>query len=300
MRNLIIALIMSITTACGAQQYAAISFFEYRHLGTIGGDSHTYKVEVAGDSATFSTEGMLYRSDDTLSCPMTASELEQLNKICADNNILSWDGYHGIDREVLDGSGFSLYVKFSDGKSVSAHGMNATPGGFGGFRRQMYELLRPKVDALMAERQNARILHDGAQRLQEAEITFFNKEDDKDTYTLNVDRIDKDSCRLKIEIKSATGEYFNTGEEEIVFCAANGNDDIVELLKLIVNHKVTAWKMGDHNDPDNPDAEWYAINIRFDNWEYIFTRGTLHPDGYNGFRTDFLLWLRQLAEKLRS
>lgn len=55
-------------------------------------------------------------------------------------DIYSWNGYQESDDEVLDGMGFSLYVKFSDGTIINANGDNKFPEHFNEFDHSMRSL----------------------------------------------------------------------------------------------------------------------------------------------------------------
>ena len=41
--------------------------------------------------------------------------------------LAEWNGYHKIDRDVLDGASFSLNVEFEDGGVIDASGSNCFP-----------------------------------------------------------------------------------------------------------------------------------------------------------------------------
>ena len=54
--------------------------------------------------------------------------------------IYSWDGFKECDDDVLDGMGFTLYVRFSDGSEITAVGSNAFPKNYYEFKKDLLGL----------------------------------------------------------------------------------------------------------------------------------------------------------------
>ena len=54
-------------------------------------------------------------------------DMEELSNIIDDNNIKDWDGYDKSDKNVYDGYGFTLEVKYKSGEALSAHGYMKYP-----------------------------------------------------------------------------------------------------------------------------------------------------------------------------
>lgn len=307
MRNILLLIILIMCTsitggACNKknniEDTPRIAHFEFSHIGTIGGDSHVFIVDVNGDSATFKAEGMMYR-DFELACELSKEEVDRLNDICMVCKKYNWNGYHGNDRYVLDGSGFELTIKYDDGTRLSAEGMNAEPEGYSDFERPMYDLLRQKVDSMIAERTTKRIAEQGAEELQLIKVSFFNADDDKDSYSFEMNKNSQGEYHIDIEVRSVNEKYFAQGDIKIEEWADKETADIDGLVKILVKHKVAAWRQGDHNAKEKEGMEWLQFDASFDRVR-LFTRGTIHPDNYNEFRNDFLLWLRQLTDRIAN
>ncbi len=307
MRNILLLIILIMCTsitggACNKknniEDTPRIAHFEFSHIGTIGGDSHVFIVDVNGDSATFKAEGMMYR-DFELACELSKEEVDRLNDICMVCKKYNWNGYHGNDRYVLDGSGFELTIKYDDGTRLSAEGMNAEPEGYSDFERPMYDLLRPKVDSLIANMKTKHMATHGAEELESIDVKFFNADDDKDSYTFSLQNNAQDSCKVKINIRSVNGKYFAIGQIEIDRNLERQTADIDGLIQLLVKYKVAAWRQGDHNEKNNEGLEWFAFEAWFKT-TMLYSRGTIHPDNYDGFRNDFLLWLRKLTDRINN
>ena len=58
---------------------------------------------------------------------------ESLSQLMRDMKINRWNGYNKSDKHVMDGTGFTLDVYFTNGRELRAHGYIRTPKGYGGF-----------------------------------------------------------------------------------------------------------------------------------------------------------------------
>ena len=152
-----------------------VKTFEYRHIGTIGGDSHSFFVDGRNDTVTLSYEDLLMYETGKITEPVDSTILEQLTDLCARHNIDRWDGIDEVNREVLDGSGFSLYVKYDDGKRISAHGMNAWPEGYRAFVKEMYTILEPAKEQAFESARQKKIQQGVQGPLEELYLEFHQR-----------------------------------------------------------------------------------------------------------------------------
>ena len=108
-------LIMSILSLLGIYASAGndkIKYFEYNYHGSIGGDSFSIELKNSSDTtpATISLDYMQHRDYGKLSSDVSEAFIDSIEALCERYSIKQWDGFKEINREVLDGSGFSLYV----------------------------------------------------------------------------------------------------------------------------------------------------------------------------------------------
>ncbi|MBQ2412130.1 MAG: hypothetical protein II313_01760, partial [Anaerotignum sp.] len=79
--------------------------------------------------------------------------MDQLETIVYEHQMYQWDGFSKTDTNVMDGEGFSLDITFMDGTTVSAHGSNAFPSGYGAaedaFNGLFWELTKVHADKIM-------------------------------------------------------------------------------------------------------------------------------------------------------
>lgn len=83
---------------------------------------------------------------------MDRKSLEGFADLIRELGLASWNGFHGNNRNALDGYGFGLSVSYPDGRSISASGHNAFPKDYG---KRTNELCR-YLNGLLEETDGAR------------------------------------------------------------------------------------------------------------------------------------------------
>ena len=69
-------------------------------------------------------------NDDHYVLPLTDEDMASFSALVQELGLAEWNGYHKIDRDVLDGASFSLSVEFEDGGVIDASGSNCFPRGY--------------------------------------------------------------------------------------------------------------------------------------------------------------------------
>ena len=69
-------------------------------------------------------------NDDHYVLPLTDEDMASFSALVQALALTDWNGYHKIDRDVLDGASFSLRVEFEDGGVIDASGSNCFPRGY--------------------------------------------------------------------------------------------------------------------------------------------------------------------------
>ena len=128
---------------------AHIIRFNYHYDGTIGGNSHWYKIRVENQKATFTLEDMQHFQLGEITDSVSMDFVKDLENLCIKHKVWKWDGYKKDNPFVCDGHGWSLYIRYDNDKSVDAYGMNMSPKGYWEFDRELHELFRPLCDRLL-------------------------------------------------------------------------------------------------------------------------------------------------------
>lgn len=134
-----IAMIFSLFGCSGTKKNSAVEFLEYR----VSGYNPGYDIKIENGKLIFDNfdEGeKTKRKADEKTISELLSLLERLD-------IYSWDGYKEYDEDVLDGMGFSLYVRLADGKSINASGSNKFPKNFREFDEAIRAIAEGKYEA---------------------------------------------------------------------------------------------------------------------------------------------------------
>ena len=57
-------------------------------------------------------------------------QIRRFESLLNEINIYKWDGFNKSDKNVLDGSSFSISINFGEDKNISAHGYMMYPSGY--------------------------------------------------------------------------------------------------------------------------------------------------------------------------
>ncbi len=92
------------------------------------------------------------RNADNVSVPFTAEDLNRLEAIIKKHDMISWDGFSGKNPPgILDGTQFSLNLKYADGRKINAYGSNNFPKGFRKAETDLMDFLTGVLDKATAK-----------------------------------------------------------------------------------------------------------------------------------------------------
>lgn len=97
------------------------------------------------EAGTRVTLGVGYSEEDYV-CMEDAGLLDRAKEILEKNKVGTWNGFHETDPMVLDGSGFSLGIIFTDGTEISASGTNCFPENYASFCAELGDLVAPAIE----------------------------------------------------------------------------------------------------------------------------------------------------------
>lgn len=84
----------------------------------------------------------------SVSFTASADVFASLQDVVKRNNLDSWDGFHEANDGILDGSGFSLVIEYTDGTSVRASGSNVFPSGYQQGMKEITEAISENIFGL--------------------------------------------------------------------------------------------------------------------------------------------------------
>ena len=133
----------SCLNADGGRSTAHIVSFRYSYDGTIGGNSHWYTVKLEDGQPVMTIEELEYFNQGKRTDTVGMDFMEALEALCRKHQVWKFDGFKHTNPYVSDGSGYSLYIKYDNGKSVDSYGMNESPKGYREFAKELHEMFEP-------------------------------------------------------------------------------------------------------------------------------------------------------------
>ena len=299
--NLIIMSLLSILGINASANNDGIKHFEYRYRGSIGGDSFSIEVNRATDTtpATITLDYMQHRDYGKLSSSVNEAFIDSIEALCEKYDIQKWDGFNETNHEVLDGSGFSLYVKYESGKSVNAYGNNSFPAGYRKFRSDLDELIKPEKERLFEEARQKKIEQGVEGKLKHMMINFIQHGNSGyDRYEIMISEPQSDRSNINVTVSSGNGDFFPKGHHIYYGTATNEEIGWDKFEALIKKYKIVTWMDYHKTAEDYSNAEWFQLGLSFEKG-YISAMGSLPPDSnYDAFRHDILKLLAEMINKL--
>lgn len=122
-----------------------ITLFSFTHTGMSAEECFLYSAEQTEDGIRIYTEE-LFSGGLIVDTIVDEPVLEQLGEIVGKYRLDRWDGFDKSNKHVVDGNNFSLSVTLADGKTISAHGSNRFPDGYGDAKQEICELFEDLID----------------------------------------------------------------------------------------------------------------------------------------------------------
>lgn len=281
----------------GVANTCGMTCFEYRYIGSIGGNSYSY--EISFDTPpVFSFEGMEYPFEKS-SIEVDEETAARVAALYENHKLWKWDGFSRSARHVLDGDGFSLALRFRDGKSMYAHGSNAFPNGYPAFRQEMEEIFQPLRERVI-EIENRKIIEKGVSgKVTSVLANFIQRgKSGRDRYELFVLGPDVRADNAHIQVKSESGAIFETESFNICRPLPDTEDFFAKVDALVRKYDIMQWYGWDRAAEDYNNEEWFQISICYEDGS-ISAMGTEHPENYKAFREGMIRLMKEAAERMK-
>ena len=270
---------------------SGIAFFSYSYGGSIGGNSWTVAVERQDDAAnTVTYNAMEYGDLGDLQMAAGSELTEELERIYSEHKLYRWEGFSKSDTGVLDGSGFSLFITFNDGKSMSASGENAWPDGYNEFTNDLGSTLAPYLSEMVEKAQQEKIDAGVSGSLNTLMLNFMQHGDSgSDKYEVLIIRPHGSGSRksFDVQIYSESGDFIEPGKYNYYYDLPEDELALEEFAALFEKYNLIRWYGWDETAENYNDAEWFQLAFSFENGE-MQAMGTAHPENYDAFRQEAL------------
>lgn len=282
----------------GGEAYSAhIQSFTYHYNGTIGGNSHSFAVQVSDQAARITVEELEHMDYGDVTDTVGMELVQALEELCAKHDVMKFNGFDKTNPHVCDGSGFSLSITYDNGKSVFARGMNSSPKGYRAFSDDLHELFKPYRDKLYAAALQKKIANGVKGDIRFMLMNFIQQgESGFDRYEVMISHAASRENNFQVKIRSVSGEFFPKGEYDY-YCAVP--DDAIDwkaFTKLVKKHQLVQWMDYEKTAADYNNCEWFQLEFIFDEYGQISAMGTEHPENYDAFRKDYLTLLRKTVD----
>lgn len=282
----------------GAPNSSELIGFRYSYNVSRSSGSYTYKIE--DNQFTYELTGHDEYAEMTE--PVDEELLGKLKDLYIESESYKWDGYSKSATNVLDGNGFSVYFRFADGRTCSAGGSNCAPENYDRFCSGMEELLKPLADDI-AERGKQKRIAEGFPGNVDSLLANFIQQGDSgdDQYFFNIRITDNPSVNnLDISIHSASGAFLPEGDYRYIGHLDQKYIDFSELNELIETYQLVNWYDYDVAAEDYNNAEWFQIEIKFDDDKHLSAMGTEKPENYDAFRQEFLTYMVGFIDRIKD
>lgn len=252
--------------------------FSFSHSGTSVEDIYFFTLTVQEEGLHFYAE--LNAGQNTTDTYIDGSALDELGVIAGKYRLDEWDGFDKTNSDVLDGSGFSLSMTLADGRTVSARGSNATPKRYG----EAYGEICRVFDLLVYEYSDLY-----PKTLASDDLCYFdltvnpNGYGTNPTFSVRADLTENGGAEISIKFTDID-EY--SAEENYRFSGKCEGFPFGEIQALVRKYNVPAWNGLDAEAGDSANAEWFRLEMDYESDEEISAMGTVHPEGYEGFRSE--------------
>ena len=272
-----------------------IETFEYRYIGSIGGNSHSYRISF-DEPLTFTLEGMQYPFEKA-STDLDAETAARVAALYKKYDLRKWNGFDRVAKHVLDGDGFSLSICFRDGKKLFAHGSNAFPKGYRDFCTELKEILKPSVERIV-ERENRKIIERGVNGKMTSFLVNFlqrgNSGSDEYKFFILQPEIREKNC--DVHIVSNSGTFFEQGKIDLYVQLPDTPALFERVDALIKKYEVMQWYGWEKAAEDYNNEEWFQIHFSYEDGD-IPAHGTVHPENYDAFREELIQLMKETLEQ---
>ena len=121
-----LAVILLMMGGCSGPEVSSdIAEFKFSHRGSSTEACYTYHALAADNGVEIALEKNA--GNDIIKTEADADVLMELRAIVETYGINKWDGFDKKSRRALDGTGFTLYIRFEDGTEINAAGSTKFP-----------------------------------------------------------------------------------------------------------------------------------------------------------------------------
>lgn len=199
-----------------------------------------------------------------------AKLMDRVREILEMNEVGSWNGFHGNNFMVLDGGGFSMYVEFTDGTTLSAFGENCFPANYQTVASELTELIQP-TKKLWYEEQYPKVIEDtNMDSFSFCVYPRFSSERFECSFETRPD--DPGTPYMRATIRNGNIDYF--------FYGAIPEPPYEALQEIVEKYHLAAWNGYNEFLSSDESDKSFSLSVQYESGESIFANGSLLPEHY--------------------
>ena len=199
-----------------------------------------------------------------------AKLMDRVREILETNEVGSWNGFHGNNFMVLDGGGFSMYVEFADGTTLSASGENYFPANYQTVASELTELIQP-TKKLWYEEQYPKVIEDtNMDSFSFRVYPRFSSERFECSFETRPD--DPGTPYMRATIRNGNIDYF--------FYGAIPEPPYEALQEIVEKYHLAAWNGYNEFLSSDESDKSFSLSVQYESGESIFANGSLLPEHY--------------------
>ena len=258
--------------------------FEYYGSGMAINDMFSYEFTKEDEGVRFEYDFYIQNEEAQGEAMLDPSYIDELVRLSDKYDmLLKWDGFDKIAEDVLDGNGFSLYMGFEDGSSMSAHGSNEFPDGY----RYFEDDFRALIDKIVEEqgifdKLFPKVIE--SEELSFISIDFNTRGEEKFEFMLRPDAPNENIDTCKIRSQYDERKLFGGETEDHFSKKAGFSLDAVQAV--MKKYNIASWN--GYNGYDEASNEYFSIFAEYASGERITASGSLTPENYEEFKQEII------------
>lgn len=248
----------------------SLTYFSFYHNGSSTEEIYSYTAEKTEQGTHLCIE--LNAGNTLVDVVVEEDVLGELGEIAAQHRLDLWNGFDRVNSNVMDGSGFSLYMTTEAGENVTAHGSNAFPKGYG----EAETAINALFDRLVEDYGN---LYPKTLESDDMESFFLTlREGNSKVLSVSAYRKAEKSISLDLHLKG----YDDLFSEEYFFYGTSDTFPFEEIQSVVRKYDIPAWNGWDRVDSENSSDGWFQLELRYSSGEQISAIGSSQPQGFDG------------------
>lgn len=270
-----------------------IRFGEYNAMNP--SDDFCYRVTFSDPPVLTVTCGE-WNEEEKYETVISPDEAERAAGLARQAGINLWNGFHGCDRNVCDGGGFSLEAEYSDGTAVSASGSNAYPNDYGILSSGLTQLFQSYLNQYSFDRLPKEVFSDDLYCAIIHFKQYGRARNSEFSFQFYTDR----SPNVSASFTDADGEFDGTTGEPQHFRCDCPALDLSGIHRVVRKTDLPALNGFRQFCESGGEYEWYQIELLYSDDEHISLNGSVRFDRYEERRSALLCECIALVARLRD